>query len=87
MHNMAEQKNIPPRNRGEMRQSRRGLPRRPGRGVLRLILFLISLLVDGSSIRILIHADSATIFPGAARIAAQKQEKSPSRRPGRGVLK
>ena len=27
MHNMAEQKNIPPRNRGEMRQSRRGLPR------------------------------------------------------------
>ena len=35
---------------------------------------------------ILIHADLATIFPGAARIAAQKQEKSPPRRPGRGVL-
>lgn len=35
---------------------------------------------------ILIHAYSAIVPPGAARIAAQKQEKSPLRRPERGVL-
>ena len=35
---------------------------------------------------ILIHAYLAIVFPGAARIAAQKQEKSPLRKPERGVL-
>lgn len=57
-----------------------GCPGMPGRGVLRLILLFISLLVDGSSIRILIHVGFAIIFPGAALDAPHRNKKNP--RPG-----
>lgn len=70
MHNVAEQKNIPaPESGRDAADSALSWYSRCG----------------ACATRILIHADLAAVFSGAAVIAARWQEKSPSRRPGRGV--
>ena len=81
----ARKKNIPPRNRGEIRQSWRGGGCPGDRdGVGWVLIHADSATIFPGAAPILIHAGFAAIFPGTARIAVPWHRKIPAPETGTG---